>query len=126
MVDDGGEVIEIVEVLHSDYPEFGTVSDSKSALFHFRNSGKWRPTLSPPHPLNRERPMKLLHIYSAATGAGSITRELTAAIVARWQDAVPGLQVTYRDLDANPLPHLTGPILTKADAAAAEAGEQTL
>jgi len=70
--------------------------------------------------------MKLLHIDSAATGAGSITRELTAAIVARWQDAVPGLQVTYRDLDADPLPHLTGPVLTKADAVAAEAGERTL
>jgi len=70
--------------------------------------------------------MKLLHIDSAATGAGSITRELTAAIVARWQDALPGLQVTYRDLDADPLPHLTGPVLTKADAVAAEAGERTL
>ena len=70
--------------------------------------------------------MKLLHIDSAATGTGSVTRELTAAIVARWQDAVPGVSVTYRDLDAVPLPHLTGPVLTKADAAAAEASEQTL
>lgn len=70
--------------------------------------------------------MKLLHIDSAATGAGSVTRELTAAIVARWQDAVPGLSVTYRDLDVEPLPHLTGPVLTKADAAAAQASEQTL
>ena len=70
--------------------------------------------------------MKLLHIDSAATGAGSVTRELTAAIVARGQDTVPGLSVTYRDLDTQPLPHLTGPILTKADAAAAEASEQTL
>ena len=70
--------------------------------------------------------MKLLHIDSAATGAGSVTRELTATIVARWQDTVPGLSVTYRDLDTQPLPHLTGPILTKADAAAAEASEQTL
>jgi FMN-dependent NADH-azoreductase len=70
--------------------------------------------------------MKLLHIDSAATGAGSVTRELTAAIVARWQGAVPGLSVTYRDLDAEPLPHLTGPVLTKVDAGAAEASEQTL
>jgi FMN-dependent NADH-azoreductase len=70
--------------------------------------------------------MKLLHIDSAATGAGSVTRELTATIVARWQDTVPGLSVTYRDLDAQPLPHLTGPVLTKADATAAEASEQTL
>jgi FMN-dependent NADH-azoreductase len=70
--------------------------------------------------------MNLLHIDSAATGAGSVTRELTATIVARWQETVPGLSVTYRDLDAQPLPHLTGPVLAKADAAAAEASEQTL
>lgn len=70
--------------------------------------------------------MKLLHIDSAATGAGSVTRELTAAIVARWQAAVPGLSVTHRDLDAEPLPHLTGPVLAKADPAIAEAGEHTL
>ena len=70
--------------------------------------------------------MKLLHIDSSALGAGSVTRELTAAIVARWQDKLPGLEVTYRDLDAEPLPHLTGPVLTKADAAAAEISEQTL
>ncbi|QNP40620.1 FMN-dependent NADH-azoreductase [Lysobacter solisilvae (ex Woo and Kim 2020)] len=70
--------------------------------------------------------MKLLHIDSAATGAGSVTRELTSAIVARWQDAVPGLKVSYRDLDSAPLPHLTGPVLAKVDQAVAEAGEQAL
>jgi len=70
--------------------------------------------------------MKLLHIDSAATGAASVTRELTAAIVARWQEAVPGLAVAYRDLDAQPLPHLTAPVLAKADAATAEAGEAAL
>ena len=70
--------------------------------------------------------MKLLHIDSAATGNGSVTRELTAAIVARWQDALPGLEVSYRDLDAQPLPHLTGPVLAKADPAIAEAGDQAL
>ena len=70
--------------------------------------------------------MKLLHIDSAATGTGSVTRELTSAIVARWQEAVPGLSVTYRDLDAQPLPHLTGPVLAKVDQAVAEAGEQAM
>ena len=70
--------------------------------------------------------MKLLHLDSAATGANSVTRELSAAIVARWQQAIPGLEVTHRDLDAEPLPHLTGPVLTKADTAAAEASDQTL
>ncbi|MFC5577910.1 FMN-dependent NADH-azoreductase [Lysobacter niabensis] len=70
--------------------------------------------------------MKLLHIDSAATGTGSVTRELTAAIVARWEQAVPGLSVTYRDLDAQPLPHLTGPVLAQVDQAVAEAGEQAM
>ncbi len=70
--------------------------------------------------------MKLLHIDSAATGTGSVTRELGAAIVARWQEAVPDLSVTYRDLDADPLPHLTAPVLAQADPAAAEADGRTL
>ena len=47
--------------------------------------------------------MKLLHIDSSALGANSVTRELSAAIVARWQAEVPGLSVEYRDLDANPV-----------------------
>ena len=70
--------------------------------------------------------MKLLHLDSAATGTGSVTRELTAAIVARWQAAIPGLEVTYRDLDADPLPHLTGAVLTGAAPEVAALGEATL
>ena len=61
--------------------------------------------------------MKLLHLDSSALGTGSVTRELTAAIVARWQDQLPQLQVEYRDLDANPLPHLTGSSLAQSDPA---------
>jgi FMN-dependent NADH-azoreductase len=59
--------------------------------------------------------MKLLHIDSSALGTNSVTRELTAAITARWQDAIPGLEVEYRDLDADPLPHLTAGSLAKTD-----------
>jgi FMN-dependent NADH-azoreductase len=59
--------------------------------------------------------MKLLHLDSSALGTNSVTRELTAAIVARWQDKLPQLQVEYRDLDANPLPHLTGQSLAQAN-----------
>lgn len=70
--------------------------------------------------------MKLLHIDSSALGAQSVTRELGAAIVARWQDALPGLTVAYRDLDANPLPHLSGGSLAKADPAEAADAERVL
>lgn len=70
--------------------------------------------------------MKLLHIDSSALADNSVTRQLTAAIVARWQDQTPGLKVTYRDLDAQPLPHLTGPVLTKADADAAAQSETVM
>ena len=70
--------------------------------------------------------MKLLHIDSSALAANSVSRQLTAAIVARWQDTVPGLEVTYRDLDADPLTHLTNAVLGGDDAAAAQAGEAAM
>ena len=70
--------------------------------------------------------MKLLHLDSSALGTQSVTRELSAAIVARWKDAVPHVNVEYRDLDVDPLPHLTGRSLAKADSAEAEAAEATL
>ena len=70
--------------------------------------------------------MKLLHIDTSALGTNSVTRELTAAVVARWQDANSDLAVEYRDLDAEPLPHLTGRSLAKADPTQAEADEATI
>ena len=70
--------------------------------------------------------MKLLHLDASALGANSVTRELSAAIVARWKDAVPGLAVEYRDLDANPLPHLTGDVLSGANAIAQGEGGRLL
>lgn len=63
--------------------------------------------------------MKLLHLDSSALGANSVTRELSAAVVDRWQDAHADLTVEYRDLDSNPIPHLTGRSLAQADAAEA-------
>ena len=70
--------------------------------------------------------MRLLHLDSSALGANSVTRELSAAIVARWQDAVPGLRVDYRDLDADPLPHLTGGVLAGTDAAGKAEGDAAM
>jgi FMN-dependent NADH-azoreductase len=70
--------------------------------------------------------MKLLHIDSSALGANSATRELSAAIVARWKAEVPGLSTEYRDLDADPVSHLTGAALAGSDPVAAAASEGVL
>src|SRR5271155_4462546 len=48
----------------------------------------------------------LLHIDSSIQGERSVSRKLTARAAAAWLAAPPGGTVTYRDLGANPLPHL--------------------
>lgn len=50
--------------------------------------------------------MKILHIDSSITGQHSVSRQLTAAIVQRLAGANPGAALTYRDLAADPVPHL--------------------
>lgn len=68
--------------------------------------------------------MKILHLDSSALGANSVTRELSAAVVARWQDDLPDVSVAYRDLDSDPVAHLTGAVLGQADAAQVAEGER--
>jgi FMN-dependent NADH-azoreductase len=51
--------------------------------------------------------MKLLHIDSSILGQGSVSRTLSAEIVAAVRARHPGIEVTYRDLSADPLGHLT-------------------
>jgi len=70
--------------------------------------------------------MKLLHLDASALGTHSVTRELSAAIVARWQDAVPGLAIDYRDLDTNPLPHLTAGVLAGTDTVGKAEGDAVM
>lgn len=64
--------------------------------------------------------MKLLHIDSSILGAGSVSRTLSAAIVAAQQAQQPGLQVSYRDLAAQPVDHLTGAHLAAGQGAVPE------
>jgi len=59
--------------------------------------------------------MNLLHIDSSILGESSTSRAVSAAVVAQWQRAVPGLQVTYRDLAERPLPHLSSGSLARTD-----------
>lgn len=52
--------------------------------------------------------MKLLHIDSSILGSHSVSRTLSAEIVAREVALHPGIEVTYRDLSAESPLHLTG------------------
>lgn len=70
--------------------------------------------------------MKLLHIDSSVLGAASASRELGAAVVARFRAEHPGLEVTYRDLDAEPLPHLRSGSLAGTDPTEAARAERAI
>ncbi len=61
--------------------------------------------------------MKLLHVDSSALGAHSVSRQLSADIVAELRRHAPVLEVTYRDLAAQPLLHWT-PVADAGDPAA--------
>jgi FMN-dependent NADH-azoreductase len=49
---------------------------------------------------------QLLHIDTSVRGDASVSRRLTARAAVRWRAAHPGATATYRDLGANPIPHL--------------------
>jgi FMN-dependent NADH-azoreductase len=66
--------------------------------------------------------MKLLHIDSSALGNHSVSRALTADIVAQFKRTHPDAAVRYRDLAAQPLPHWT-PVADAADPAASLGNE---
>ena len=50
--------------------------------------------------------MKILQLDASVLGDASVTRILTAGIVAALKQSAPAAQVTYRDLGANPPDHL--------------------
>ena len=60
---------------------------------------------------------KLLHIDSSVLGPHSVSRQLSAAIVDRLRQTTPDIQMTYRDLSATPLTHLSGAHLAAAQGA---------
>ena len=55
--------------------------------------------------------MKLLHLDSSILGAGSVSRTLSAEIVAAQAAIHPGIGIVYRDLATDPIGHLNGPRL---------------
>jgi FMN-dependent NADH-azoreductase len=48
----------------------------------------------------------LLHLDSSPLSQGSVSKALGAAFRAAWAEEQPGDEVTYRDLGADPVPHL--------------------
>ena len=55
--------------------------------------------------------MNLLHLDSSPLGDASVSRQLTAAIVAKLKTANSGLSLIYRDLALAPPDHLTAELL---------------
>ncbi|QUS40366.1 FMN-dependent NADH-azoreductase [Tardiphaga alba] len=68
--------------------------------------------------------MNLLHIDSSVLGHHSVSRQVSAAVAERLTKAQPGLAVTYRDLTADPLSHLSGSHLAAAQGGAADTALQ--
>lgn len=50
----------------------------------------------------------ILHLDSSILGEQSVSRQLTAGVVARLQSLDPAARVVYRDLAGAPIPHLSG------------------
>jgi FMN-dependent NADH-azoreductase len=65
--------------------------------------------------------MKLLHIDASILAEHSVSRRVSAAVTERLKAATPDLEVTYRDLGAAPLAHLSGLHLAAAQGASPEA-----
>jgi FMN-dependent NADH-azoreductase len=64
--------------------------------------------------------MKVLHVDASILGESSVSRQLSAAIVERLRAAHPEIAVTYYDLGAEPIDHLTGAHLAAARGAFAQ------
>lgn len=62
--------------------------------------------------------MKLLHLDSSILGDGSASRALSAAIVERIVETHADVEISYRDLVADPIPHMDLPIFMGLDGGA--------
>jgi len=70
--------------------------------------------------------MKLLHVDSSILGQHSVSRSLSANLVDRLCRKLPRLHVTYRDLAADPIPHLSGNYLAAKAGAMDASGDWAL
>jgi len=67
--------------------------------------------------------MKLLHIDASILGANSASRQLSGAVVERLRTTTADVEITYRDLAAEPLRHLSGAHLAAAQGATPETAD---
>ncbi|MFC5523066.1 FMN-dependent NADH-azoreductase [Polaromonas jejuensis] len=67
---------------------------------------------------------KLLHIDSSILGGNSVSRQLTAQIVASWRAAKPDTEISYLDLAADTPSHLSAESLGFRAPAGAELSEE--
>ena len=67
--------------------------------------------------------MKILHIDSGISGAASVSRQLSAAIVRALAVSVPNAEVLHRDLDADPIPHLASGAVAAVRSPVGEPGD---
>lgn len=58
--------------------------------------------------------MNILHLDSSITGDASVSRQISAQIIAKLKAENPTATVAYRDLVANPIGHLTLPAYGEA------------
>lgn len=66
--------------------------------------------------------MNILHLDSSILGPHSVSRQLSASIVTKLHAGHPDATVTYRDLGASPLPHLSGGTVAAWQNSAADHG----
>src|ERR1700723_1461878 len=114
----GGRAGTLVFSGFTDVPSFqrSALGSKKCVLVGLADSHSYSVSYKP---IPRCTPMKkLLHIDSSVLGPHSVSRQLSAAIVDRLRQAAPGIEVTYRDLSATPLTHLSGAHLAAAQGAA--------
>ena len=64
--------------------------------------------------------MNLLHIDSSILGLNSVSRTLSADIVAAERHRFPDVEITYRDLATKPVGHLSASHLAAAQGAVPE------
>ncbi|MGO9135712.1 MAG: FMN-dependent NADH-azoreductase [Methylovirgula sp.] len=73
-----------------------------------------------PKNLSKNLPKNLLHIDSSILGGNSVSRTLSASVVAKLKVSDPSLSETYRDLAAEPIGHLSGLHLAAAQGLAGQ------